>query len=199
MKILGINGSGRANGNSRKVLELCAEQLGEDIAFEMVDLAQCKFSGCTGCEGCAQTNRCILQDDMQKIYPLIDEADGLILVSPTYFYNISSNMKAFIERMYPYEVFDPDDRHIWMSVTEGKGLKYALVVGICEQASEKDVGFTIEAMTLPLQSLGYRVVEEVKVLHAFGRDDLNKQKDSMMQIQEGARKLAGTIKLKETL
>lgn len=199
MKILAVNGSGRLNGNSKAIIDLCRQQLGEDIEFVSVDLAKMTFSGCVGCEGCSKTYACVLKDDMQNLYPLLEEADGLILVSPTYFYNITSKMKAFIERLYPYELFDPQDRHVWLSYTEVFGLKYALVIGVCEQADEKDMGFTIPAMTMPLEALGYRVVDKIKVLYAFKKHDLMDQNIFVEEIQEGVRKLAKTIALKDSV
>ena len=193
MKIIAVNGSGRSQGNSAKVIQICKDQFGSDVEVDVVELAKMKFDGCRGCEGCAKTFQCVLKDDMSSVYPLLDEADGLVLVSPTYFYNITSKMKAFIERLYPYEVFDPDDRHVWMARTEAFGFKYALVIGICEQADVKDMGFTIEAMSLPLQALGYRVVEEVKVLHAFKKDDIIRQNLFTSTVMAGAEKLKKTI------
>jgi len=87
---------------------------------------------------------------MQKLYPLIQEADAIILGSPTYFYNITSDMKAFIERLYCYEIFHKDDRAVWLPLNEISGIKYASVIAVCEQENEMDMGFTADAMKMPL-------------------------------------------------
>jgi len=204
MKILAINGSGRKNGNSAKIIEWCQEikepmKLNEDVEIKVVNLASFNIRGCIGCEGCAKTRVCVIQDDMQELYKDIEEAEGLILVSPTYFYNITANMKAFIERLYPYELFDPNDRHVWMGLSEAFGLKYAMTIGVCEQKDEKDMGFTLEAMGMPLQSLGYRVVEEIKILNAFDKKDVYKNADACNDVQRGMNKLCRTIALKKSL
>jgi multimeric flavodoxin WrbA len=199
MKILAINGSGRSNGNTKRLLKECEYIMKDTDEFEVIDLSTYDFSGCIGCEGCAKTYKCVIQDDMQKLYPKIEEADGLVLASPTYFYNISSKMKAFIERLYPYEIFHKEDRHVWLSYTEVFGLKYGLVIGVCEQLKEEDMGFTIEAMSLPLQSLGYRVVDEVKVLNLFTRHEAEKDDESLEKVRGGMRKLYQTIELKQEL
>lgn len=195
MKILAINGSGRARGNTRRLLEECKNNVAEDVELEIVDLAKLSFSGCVGCEGCSKTQICVLKDDMRQLYSKIDEADALILASPTYFYNITANMKAFIERLYPYEIFDEDDRHVWMAANEVSGLKYAMVIGICEQLDEKDMGFTIEAMSMPLVALGYRVVSEVKVLNLFKGNEANDSEISLDAVRQGISKLCKTINL----
>ncbi len=58
-------------------------------------------------------------------------------------------------------------RLIWLSTAEVSGLKYAMVIGVCEQAGERDMGFTVDAMSMPLKALDYRVTYEVKVLNLF--------------------------------
>ncbi len=58
--------------------------------------------------------------------------------------------------------FAKDDRSVWMSINEAMGGKYAVAIAVCEQHDEKDMGFTAEAMTKPLEALGYRVVRHCK-------------------------------------
>lgn len=199
MKILAINGSGRGKGNTHRLLEAMKDQIDQDVDFELINLKDYEFKGCIGCEGCAKTNKCVIQDDMQDLYPRIEEADGLILGSPTYFYNISASMKAFIERLYPYEVFDPYDRSVWVSATEATGLKYATVVAVCEQETKEDMGFTAEAMKMPLEALGFRVVGVEKVLHLFGRHDADDAVETLNQMRAAGLKLYRTIKLAESI
>ena len=57
-----------------------------------------KMSGCRGCDGCEKTGICIVKDDMQEIYPLLDDADAVILASPIFFYGMTSQIKALIDR-----------------------------------------------------------------------------------------------------
>jgi multimeric flavodoxin WrbA len=197
MKILAVNGSGRGAGNTETILSAMGRLLPEEVEFEVINLKDYQIKGCTGCEGCAITNRCVLKDDMVRLYPKIEAADGLILGSPTYFYNISASMKAFIERLYCYEVFDADDRSVWVSATEGKGLKYSAVVAVCEQDDAVDMGFTAEAMSLPLQAVGYRVVSVHKVLHLFGRHEARSEEVLLNKAAMYGLKLYKTIKLSQ--
>lgn len=198
MKLLAVNGSGRGKGNTETLLRAMGADLPDDVEFELIRLKDYDFSGCTGCEGCAKSNQCVIKDDMQDLYPKIEAADGLILGSPTYFYNVSATMKAFIERLYPYEVFDPDDRSVWVSASEGNGLKYASVLAVCEQEDVSDMGFTAEAMAMPLEALGYRVVGVEKVLHLFGRSDAEKAAETLVQMKKAGAKLYKTIRLAES-
>ena len=56
------------------------------------------MSGCVECGGCEKTGKCVLQDDMQDVYPLLDDADIIILSSPIFFYGLSSQLKALVDR-----------------------------------------------------------------------------------------------------
>lgn len=198
MKVLGIVGSKRKNGNTAYLVETSLKAVENDeISTEIIYLGDYNIKGCTGCEGCQKSYTCIINDDMQKLYPKILEADALILGSPTYFYNITSDMKAFIERLYAHQVFAQDDRSVWSSITEVLGGKYAVVIAICEQNNEKDMGFTSDAMTMPLEALGYRVVDTVKVLHAFKKDDTKHNHELEEKVVRAGIKLGKTMSLKE--
>ncbi len=197
MKILGVVGSKRKKGNTAHLVKAALNSARkEGVETQTVYLGDYSYNGCNGCEGCKKTNKCIVDDDMQKLYPLIREADAVILGSPTYFYNVSSDMKAFIERLYCYEIFDEDDRSVWMPLNEAKGIKYASVIAICEQDNEYDMGFTAEAMELPLKALGYRVVAVVKVLNLYKKDDFAGSA-AVGQAEKAGEKLAKTLILRE--
>lgn len=195
MKILAINGSGRGRGNTSELLETIGSAMPINVDYDLIHLRDYDFGGCIGCEGCATSNQCVIKDDMQKLYPLIEASDAIVLGSPTYFYNISAKMKAFIERMYVYEVFDPEDRSVWVSATEASGLKYATVVAVCEQEDARDMGFTAEAMSMPLEALGYRVVGTEKVLRLFGKHEAKKNTEALAQMKKAGTKLYKTIQL----
>jgi len=198
MKVLGIVGSRRKNGNTAYLVQQALQAIESiEVETELIFLGDYNIRGCTGCEGCKDTYKCVIMDDMQKIYPLIMESDGIILGSPTYFYNITADMKAFIERFYCFQVFAEDDRSVWSSINEALGGKYAVVISICEQNDEKDMGFTAEAMSKPLEGLGYRVVETVKILKLFKKGDALENQNALEQVKRAGHKLEKTFRLKK--
>ena len=122
MKVIGVSGSPRKNGNTAYLVRAALTEMEKyDVEAVLIHLCEYAIGDCRGCEGCRESYRCVVRDDMQKLYPLLDEADALILGSPTYFYDVTALMKAFLDRLYCYEVFDEDDRSVWMSVNEARG------------------------------------------------------------------------------
>jgi len=103
MKVLGINGSGRVDGNTavlvRGILEGAAES-GADT--ELIQLADWTVNFCNVCKKCKDPHRCVIPDDMQKFYDLAPHADVLVLASPIYLDHITANLMAFIQRTYCY-------------------------------------------------------------------------------------------------
>jgi multimeric flavodoxin WrbA len=99
MKVLGIYGSPRKGGNSDRLLDealKAARAAGADVG--VVYCRDFKISGCLECGGCDKTGQCVVKDDMQQVYPMLVEADAIILSSPMFFYAITSQAKALIDR-----------------------------------------------------------------------------------------------------
>ncbi len=200
MKIIGLVGSHRKNGNTDKAVSkvlLGAKLEGADV--EIIYLNDYNIKDCTGCEGCRETFQCVINDDMKEIYSKITMADAIVLGSPTYFYNVTGVVKNFIDRLYCYEVFDEEDRSIWMSVNEAIGTKYATVVAICEQKTPDDLGYTAITMTKSLESLGYRVVDELKIFDVYTKGELEKKESQIELLLYSGKKLAKTLMLKDKI
>jgi len=102
MKVVAFSGSARKNGNTTHLLNLVLEQIiTQGGETELVELAGLNLSGCKACYQCFEKKncRCVMDDDIinEAIYKMM-VADGILLGSPTYFADVSANMKAFIER-----------------------------------------------------------------------------------------------------
>lgn len=102
MKVVAFNGSPRQEGNTAQALKIVLDELAaEGIETEFVQLGGTKVFGCLACQKCRenQDNRCARQDDrMNDFIAKILEADGIIIGSPTYFSNVSSEVAALISR-----------------------------------------------------------------------------------------------------
>lgn len=102
MKVVAFNGSARKNGNTTQLLNIVLDEIkAQGGETELVELAGINLSGCKACYQCFETknNRCALEDDLinDAIAKML-VADAIILGSPTYFADVSANMKAFMER-----------------------------------------------------------------------------------------------------
>jgi len=99
MKVLGIFGSPRRGGNTDLLLEEALKGVQEEGAkVERCFLSDMTITPCKECHGCDQTGKCVILDDMQKIYPKLLEADVIILASPIFFYGVTAWAKALIDR-----------------------------------------------------------------------------------------------------
>lgn len=99
MKVLGIYGSPRKGGNTDQLLDKAlegAQSTGAEIA--KVYARKLEMSGCIECGGCDKTGECVVKDDMQKVYPMLEESDVIILASPIFFYGMTAQVKALIDR-----------------------------------------------------------------------------------------------------
>jgi multimeric flavodoxin WrbA len=99
MKVLGILGSPRLNGNSEIMLDAALDGARKNGAeIEKIRLCELNFEPCRECHGCDETGECIVEDDLQNIYPKLIECDRLFLASPIFFMGISAQTKAMIDR-----------------------------------------------------------------------------------------------------
>lgn len=194
-KVVGFSGSPRVNGNSDILLKIIMSEISkENTASEHINLTKVQFQGCIGCEKCRKDKICTgLLDGMSSIYESIISSKGLVLVSPTHNYNITSWMKAFIDRLYCFYNFENTVPRSWSSQLAGQGRK-AIIVGICEQENKEDMGFTLEAMRTPLQALGYDVIGEQAVYRVFNKGKVKDDKDAIEQAKELGRRLAQELK-----
>lgn len=100
MRVVGINGSARKDGNTAIIIKIIfAELENRGIETELIQLHDKDIKSCKGCFSCKGNKKCILKDDIfNECLNKVLEADGIILGSPVYSADISSKMKAFIER-----------------------------------------------------------------------------------------------------
>lgn len=103
MKILVLNGSPRPEGNTSKLIEAYKEGA-EEAGTEVTVYSVCSkhIAGCRGCEYChtAGNGKCRLEDDMGELLELLSESDMLVLASPIYYFGLTAQLQAAIQRTY---------------------------------------------------------------------------------------------------
>ena len=101
MNILIISGSPRKGGNTELLAEAFAKGAAEHHHVEIVSVRDYKVNPCVGCNACFKTNGiCAQKDGMVIIYEKMNQADMLVIASPVYFYGISAQLKAVIDRFH---------------------------------------------------------------------------------------------------
>jgi len=102
--VLVLKSSPRKNGNSNTLaeqVEVGAKEAGADVQSLM--LHHMDIRPCDACDVCQETGVCIVKDDMQQIYPLLEKADAIVIAGPVYWFTISAQAKLCIDRWYALE------------------------------------------------------------------------------------------------
>jgi multimeric flavodoxin WrbA len=126
MKILGILGSPRMGGNSDILLDQAlagCKDAGAEV--EKIVLCQKKISGCMNCEKCNETGICVIKDDMPEIHKKILDADAIIHSCPVYFWSMTAQMKAYLDRWCAF--FDAEWRWHKAYYPKMKGKRIGLI------------------------------------------------------------------------
>jgi len=174
MKLLAIVGSPRLKGNT---IYLVDQALGEaaklGVQTEKLILSQYEINPCLGHDDCATFGSCQQGDDAGWILDRFYEADGVILATPVYWYNVSAQMKVFIDRNYfPYK----HDRKC-----------RARAVGVIVVANEEAIEDTLHTLK---QFIGDRFdVGADRIFIASGYADKLGEAKTNLSLVEEARKL----------
>ena len=101
--IVVLSGSPRKNGNSNKLVAAFkdgAQSAGKNVT--VFQTAHMKIAGCMGCEYCLKNpGKCTLDDDMSGILDALQKADAVVWASPVYYFSVTAQLKATIDRSYP--------------------------------------------------------------------------------------------------
>lgn len=102
MKTLIINGSPRRNGDSMTIVNEMLKYLNGEV--ELVHAYYDNISPCHDCRFCWNNEGCCINDDMQKVYQLINTVDNVIIASPIYFSELTGKLLSLASRFQAYYV-----------------------------------------------------------------------------------------------
>ena len=103
MKIAVLNGSPRPKGNTAALISAFregAESAGHQVT--VLPVGTMNIGGCKGCEYCHNKGggACVQKDDMAEVYPVLAEAEVLVLASPVYYFGVTGPLQSAISRFY---------------------------------------------------------------------------------------------------
>lgn len=140
MKVLMINGSPKANGNTATALEEMKkifEQ--ENIEVEYFHVGNKNIRGCVSCYSCKNTGKCVFNDEVNAIAPKFEECDGIVVGSPVYYASANSTLVSFLTRLFYSTPFDK-------TMKVGAAVVAARRGGLSSTFDELNKFFTISGM-----------------------------------------------------
>lgn len=147
MKVLLINGSPRANGNTALALsEMVKVFENEGIDAEIVHIGNKAIRGCIACGGCSEKGRCVFDDAVNEIAAKFEECDGLVVGSPVYYAGANATLTALLTRLFYSTRFDK-------RMKVGAAVVAARRGGLSSTFDELNKFFTISGM--PIASSKY--------------------------------------------
>ena len=107
MKVLIINGSPKANGNTAAALAEMEKIFAEEgIEVETVQVGNQSVRGCVACNGCARAGKCVFDDVVNELAAKFEGADGLVVASPVYYASANATLTAVLDRLFYSAGFD---------------------------------------------------------------------------------------------
>lgn len=101
MKVMLLNGSPNAKGNTRTALEECAKELnGCGIETELVNIGAGAIPGCRACGACARLGKCVVDDAVNEFRFKLEAADGLVVGTPVYYASPNGSLMSFLDRLF---------------------------------------------------------------------------------------------------
>ena len=170
MKIAVFNGSPRKENTfaMAEAFREGAESAGHEV--EVYHVGQMKIAGCLGCEYCHTKGEgnCVQKDDLEKILPAYKEADMVVFASPIYYFSMTTQMEAAIQRVYCI----------------GKPLKAKKAALLLSSGSD---GVYDAAVAQFKAYMGYAGIEAAGVITAYGEE--NKSEAKLNEIKDFAKGL----------
>ncbi len=173
MKVLILNASPRKKGYTRAILEHLAGAIPEERDVEWVDVNRLEMRPCTGCLKCRPDRECVFpEDDAHRVGRKINEADELVIASPTYFGNMTGPLKTLIDRNLPVFEYLPADENV-MPIKKQKGKKAVIVTAVNSpwplSLLPSQGGGAVRAMKTVLQNGGYRFIGSIMLSGALAK------------------------------
>ena len=107
MKVLMINGSPRAKGNTAIALEEMRRVFAQEgVETDLVQVGHLAVRGCNDCRVCKKTGKCVFDDVVNELAGKLEEADGLVVASPVYFASANGTLIATLDRLFYSTGFD---------------------------------------------------------------------------------------------
>jgi len=182
LNILALVGSPRLGGNTAFLVDQALEEAAKlGVQTEKVTLSQCSVAPCLGHDDCGSFESCTQKDDTSWILDRFCEADGVILATPVYYFNVAAQLKAFMDRNYFLYMHDRKSQ--------------ARSVGIIVMAQSEGIEDTVHTLKRYINEV-FKVPEDrVLELHgyAFKLDEAKNNPQLVQQAREFGKKMVESL------
>jgi multimeric flavodoxin WrbA len=187
MKVTCLYGSPRSNGNSAQIAKKFiqeAENLGAEVT--QFTLNTLNFKGCQGCYVCkTKQDHCTLNDDLKPVLESVKETDILVIATPVYYSDITSQLKAFIDRTYSFVEADYMTNPNASRLDKGKKLVFIQT----QEAGKESFGDIFTKYSLYFQFYGFEECKFIQVGSVGQLTDMTGQKEVFKEVEETAKLL----------
>jgi len=188
MNIVCLFGSPRPKGNSAAIAKRFCERAREEGAtVRSFSLNKLTYRGCQGCLTCkTKLDRCVLEDDLTDVLDAVRDADLLLMASPVYYGEVSSQLKGFIDRTFSYLVSDYTTNPNPSRLKPGKKLVMVLAQGEPEEQNFADIFPRYESF---FRWYGFYDNHLIRACGVFDKGAAEQRADIMQSAENLARKL----------
>jgi len=186
IKVLGILGSPRHEGNSEILLDYALKgAIDSKAKIRKVSLYDLDFYGCKECNDCFESGECSMTDDMDEVYEAIEMADRIILAAPIFFMSLPAQTKAMIDRCQRYWAIKYVLKQSFPRASNAPS-RYAAYIGIGGTRGSKLFDGTMLTLKYFFDAIDMQPLEDryLLVRGVDGQGDVNENKDSLEDAYE---------------
>ena len=181
MKVLLINGSPHPKGCTARALQEVGTVLNaQGIETEFINVGIKNIRGCIACFTCQQKGKCVFDDLVNEVAPMLEQADGIVVGSPVYYAHANGGLIAFLDRLFFSTSFDK-------TMKVGAAVVSSRRAGSTSAFDEINKYFTISAM--PIVSSTYW-----NEVHGYTPEDVERDTEGLQTMRNLAHNMAFLIK-----
>lgn len=188
MEIVCLLGSPRPKGNSTAIAErFCEAAQKNDANVKTFALNKLKYRGCQACMTCkTKLDKCVLKDDLAEVLDAVREADVLVMATPIYYGDVSSQLKGFIDRTFSYLVPDYVTNPNPSRLSPDKKLVFIQAQGEPDENKYSDV---FPRYDFFFRWYGFSDSSLIRACGVFGKGDVKDREDIMKLAEETAERI----------
>ena len=187
MKVLLINGSPKANGNTALALSEMAKVFEtEGIEVELIHVGNKDIRGCIACNQCARLGKCVFDDLVNEVAQKLDEADGLVVGSPVYYSSPNGTVLSFMDRLF-YSTGNANN-HV------PKHMKVGAAVVSCRRGGNT-ASFDVLNKYFSISGMPIATATYWNQVHGFTAEDVEKDAEGLQTMRNLARNMVFLMKV----